>query len=314
MKKKISLICPCYNEEESLELFIEKIKKIFSESLTNYDYELIFVDDNSKDKSESILRRISQSEKNYKVIFNAKNYGPLKSCFNALKYCTGDAIVPMLPVDMQDPPDLLNEFVKKWEEGFDVVYGIKKDRDENWFYKRIRNFYYLLVAKISNTKIPPYVGEYQLIDKKINNLLKEFDDFYPYTRGIIASLSSNTASVNYIWQRRKTGKSNMNIMKLIDLGLNGIISFSNLPIRIFTLIGFAISLLSFLFIVIQILTYFFTDRMLIPGISILIVAIFFFSGLQFLFFGILGEYIYAIHGQVRRPPKYVIEKEKINID
>lgn len=314
MKKKISVICPCYNEEDSLELFISKIKKIFSENLTNYDYELIFVDDSSKDNSESILRNIAKSDNNCKVVFNSKNYGPLKSCFNALKYCTGDAIVPMLPVDMQDPPEILIDFVKKWESGFDVVYGIKKNREEHWLYKKMRNFYYLLVTRISNSKIPPYVGEYQLIDKKINDLLKKFDDYYPYTRGMIASLSSNTASVSYTWQRRKTGKSNMNLMKLIDLGLNGLISFSNFPIRIFTLIGFIISLLSFLFIIIQIFTYFFTDRMIVPGISILIVAVFFFSGLQFLFFGILGEYIYAIHGQVRRPPKYVIEKEKINID
>jgi hypothetical protein len=220
----------------------------------------------------------------------------------------------MLPVDMQDPPEVLVEFVKKWENKIDIVYGVKKKRQEGWLICKIRNFYYLIVSKISNVNIPPYVGEFQLIDKKINNILKNYDDYYPYTRGLISTLSSNSASVEYTWKKREGGVSNMRFLKLVDLAINGIISFSNAPIRIFTLLGIIISFISFIFVSVQIFTYFLTDRMTVPGISVLIVSIFFFSGLQFLFFGILGEYIYAIHGQVRRPPKFVIEEEKINID
>jgi glycosyltransferase involved in cell wall biosynthesis len=313
-KKLISIVCPCYNEQDNLIKFKEKIENIFSNELNTYEYEIFFVDDCSTDNSKSILRDFAKKDTRVKIIFNAINYGPLKSSFNVLKYCKGDAIVPMLPVDMQDPPEVLVEFVKKWENKIDIVYGVKKKRQEGWLICKIRNLYYLIVSKISNVNIPPYVGEFQLIDKKINNILKKYDDYYPYTRGLISTLSSNSASVEYTWKKREGGVSNMRFLKLVDLAINGIISFSNAPIRIFTLLGIIISFISFIFVSVQIFTYFLTDRMTVPGISVLIVSIFFFSGLQFLFFGILGEYIYAIHGQVRRPPKFVIEEEKINID
>jgi glycosyltransferase involved in cell wall biosynthesis len=313
-KKLISIVCPCYNEQDNLIKFKEKIENIFSNELNTYEYEIFFVDDCSTDNSKSILRDFAKKDTRVKIIFNAINYGPLKSSFNVLKYCKGDAIVPMLPFDMQDPPEVLVEFVKKWENKIDIVYGVKKKRQEGWLICKIRNLYYLIVSKISNVNIPPYVGEFQLIDKKINNILKNYDDYYPYTRGLISTLSSNSASVEYTWKKREGGVSNMRFLKLVDLAINGIISFSNAPIRIFTLLGIIISFISFIFVSVQIFTYFLTDRMTVPGISVLIVSIFFFSGLQFLFFGILGEYIYAIHGQVRRPPKFVIEEEKINID
>ena len=156
-----------------------------------------------------------------------------RSTFNAIEYATGDALVPMLPVDMQDPPELLTDFVKKWEEGFDVVYGIKKSRNENFLIKTTRNTYYKLVSKISDIDIPPYVGEFQLIDKKIYRELLNFDDYYPYTRGFISTLSSNKTGIYYTWQKRISGKSKMGLFKMFDVGINGIISFSNLPIRIF---------------------------------------------------------------------------------
>lgn len=313
-KKLISIVCPCYNEQDNLLKFKEKIENIFSNELNKYEYEVFFVDDCSTDNSKSILRDFAKNDARMKIIFNAINYGPLKSSFNVLKYCKGDAIVPMLPVDMQDPPEVLVEFVKKWENKIDIVYGVKKKRQEGWLICKIRNLYYLIVSRISNVNIPPYVGEFQLIDKKINNILKDYDDHYPYTRGLISTLSSNSAPVEYTWKKREGGVSNMRFLKLVDLAINGVISFSNAPIRIFTLLGIIISFISFIFVSVQIITYFLTDRMTVPGISVLIVSIFFFSGLQFLFFGILGEYIYAIHAQVRRPPKFVIEEEKINID
>ncbi len=315
MKKNISIIAPCYNERDNIKLFFEKIKKIFLESLTNYNFELIIVDDCSTDGSDEILREISKSNPNIKIIINSRNYGVHKSTFNAIKYAKGDALIPMLPVDMQDTPELIIDFVNKWEQGFDIVYGIKKKRDETFILKSVRNFYYRIVNKISNIKIPPYVGEFQLIDKKLYRELLNYDDYYPYTRGLIASLSSNSIGVEYTWQKRVKGKSKMNLFKLFDLGINGMISFSNFPIRIFTFFGILISSVSFLFILIQFFSHFFLEgRMNVPGISTLIVAIFFFSGIQVLFLGIVGEYIAAIHSQVRKPKKNIIVKEKINID
>ena len=143
---------------------------------------------------------------------------------------------------MQDTPEIIIDFVKKWEEGFDIVYGIKKDREENFFLKYSRNIYYNLVTKISNVNIPPYVGEFQLLDKKIYQELLNFDDYYPYTRGIIATLSSNSFGIEYTWKKRLKGKSKTSILKLFDMAINGIISFSNLPIRgFYSIWGYIVS-------------------------------------------------------------------------
>ena len=313
--KKISIIAPCYNEINTIQIFYDKIKKIFENDLKNYTLELIIVDNNSTDGTIEVLKNISKTDKELKIIINNINYGLWKSTFNAINYVTGDSLVPMLPVDMQDPPEVIIEFIKHWENGYDVVYGIKKERNENFFLKTSRNIYYKLVSKISDVNIPPYVGEFQLIDKKIYKELLNFDDYYPYTRGIISTLSSNKIGVNYTWQKRLTGKSKMNLFKLFDVGINGIISFSNFPIRIFSIFGFFLALGSFLYMFIPIFTYFFLpERDVGAGISTMIVAIFFFSGVQLLFLGIVGEYIAAIHRQVRKPKKNVIVKELINCE
>ena len=315
MKKIISIIAPCYNESDNIEPFYQRLVKIFKEELSDYDYEIIVVDDNSTDSSSKILKKISDNDDSFKLIFNARNYGVHVSTFNAIKYVNGDALIPMLPVDMQDTPEIIIDFVKKWEEGFDIVYGIKKDREENFFLKCSRNIYYNLVTKISNVNIPPYVGEFQLLDKKIYQELLNFDDYYPYTRGIIATLSSNSFGIEYTWKKRLKGKSKTSILKLFDMAINGIISFSNLPIRVFTVFGVTLSLISLLFIIIQMLSHILIEgRMSTPGISTLIVAIFFFSGIQLLFMGIIGEYISAIHSQVRKSKNNVVEKEKINLN
>ena len=315
MMKKISIIAPCYNEVDNIEIFYEKLKKIFEDHLKNYIYEIIIVDDCSKDGSIEVLKKLSLIDKNLKVILNNRNYGVFQSTFNAIKYATGDSLIPMMPVDMQDTPEVMVDFVRNWEQGFDVVYGIKKKRDENFVLRNLRNLYYRFLTSISNIEIPPYVGEYQLIDKKIYKELLNFNDYYPYTRGLIASLSTNSKGVEYVWQKRLKGNSKMNLFKLFDIGINGIISFSNLPIRFFTFFGVVVTIFSFTFILIQTFSHFLMPgRMDTPGISTLLVAIFFFSGVQLLFLGVIGEYISAIHMQVRKSKNIVLVRELINID
>jgi glycosyltransferase involved in cell wall biosynthesis len=314
MNKIISIIAPCFNEKDNIYLFYNRVKSIFNDKLKNYEYEVIVVDDCSNDGSIEILEEIAKKDKNFKVILNSRNYGVQVSTFNAIKYVNGDALIPMLPVDMQDTPELIVDFIKKWEEGFDIVYGIKKKREENFILVMLRNIYYKLITKISNESIPPYVGEFQLIDKKIYKELLNFDDYYPYTRGLIATLSSNSCGIDYVWKKRVSGQSKMNLLKLFDMAINGIISFSNFPIRIFTVFGILLTFLSFTFIIIQILSHLLIDgRMETPGISTLIVAVFFFSGVQLLFLGVVGEYVSAIHSQVRKSKKKVVERKKINL-
>lgn len=314
MNKIISIIAPCFNEKDNIYLFYNRVKSIFNDKLKNYEYEVIVVDDYSNDGSIEILEEIAKKDKNFKVILNSRNYGVQVSTFNAIKYVNGDALIPMLPVDMQDTPELIVDFIKKWEEGFDIVYGIKKKREENFILVMLRNIYYKLITKISSERIPPYVGEFQLIDKKIYKELLNFDDYYPYTRGLIATLSSNSCGIEYVWKKRVSGRSKMNLLKLFDMAINGIISFSNFPIRIFTVFGILLTLLSFTFIIIQILSHLLIDgRMETPGISTLIVAVFFFSGVQLLFLGVVGEYVSAIHSQVRKSKKKVVERKKINL-
>ena len=200
--------CPCYNEKENLLNFYNRIKKIFDENLNSYNLELIIVDNDSSDGSIDILKNLAEKDKSLKIILNNVNYGLWRSTFNAIKYVSGDALIPVLPVDMQDPPELIIDFVKKWEERYDVVYGIKKERNENFFIKKIRNLYYELVSKISDVDIPPYAGEFQLIDKKIYKELLNFDDYYPYTRGLISTISSNKIGLNYTWQKRPEENQN----------------------------------------------------------------------------------------------------------
>ena len=314
MRKLISIITPCYNEENNVMECYLTVKEIFDKVLTEYDYEHIFCDNSSQDKTVIILKEIAGSDKNIKIIVNSRNFGPFHSTFNGILNASGDAIVVFLPADMQDPPELIPTFVKKWEEGFKVVYGIRKKREEAFLMLMIRKIYYRAVNKFANIHIPPDVGEFQLIDKIVLESLKKFDDSYPYIRGMIASCGFEATGIEYTWKERKRGFSKNKIYHLIDQGLNGFISFSNVPLRISMFFGFFLSGLSILFAFIQLILNLILEKTFVPaGIPTLIVALFFFSGIQLFFIGILGEYIGAIHSQVRKKP-LVIEKERINFE
>lgn len=310
-KKLISIITPSYNEELNLEDCYNAVKKIFSESLPDYNYEHIFCDNNSQDNSPQILNELAGKDKRVKVILNARNYGPFRSTFNGLKYASGDAVVVMLVADMQDPPELIPDFVKKWEEGFDVVYGVRKKREESLILRSIRKLFYRSVSRFADFTIPLDAGEFQLIDKKVHQALLQFDDYYPYIRGMIASCGYKSTGVDYVWRKRKKGFSKNRLYHLIDQGLNGLISFTNVPMRILIFTGLIISILSILYAVAQFAYNLLEHGTYVPpGIPTLITAIFFFSGVQLFFLGFLGEYISAIHFQVRKRPLVTIDSTK----
>ncbi|MDP8266423.1 MAG: glycosyltransferase family 2 protein [Candidatus Aceula meridiana] len=313
-KKFISVITPVFNEESNIFDCYEKVQLIFKEELAQYEYEHIFCDNGSTDNTVNALREISQKDKNIKVIINSRNFGILRSTFNGLMNASGDAVVVLLAADLQDPPEAIIEFVKKWEEGYEVVFGVRKVRRENIIMRMIRNFYYHIVRKFSYISIPFHANAFQLIDKKVLQALKQFDDYYPSIRGMIASCGFKSIGVDLEWRKRKKGMSKNTFYHLFDEGLNDLISFSFLPMRVAIIAGLFISFASIVYAIFSLITVLFFNGGNAPsGIPTLIVALFFLSGIQLVFLGILGEYICAIHFQVRKRP-LVIERERINFD
>ncbi|WP_201838708.1 glycosyltransferase family 2 protein [Microvirga zambiensis] len=311
--KTISVVSPCFNEEENVYACYKRVKEIFEQELPNYHLEHIFADNASTDRTVEILREIAASDSNVKVILNARNFGPFRSLFNGLRYATGDAILVFLPVDLQDPPELIPEFVRHWENGIEVVAGARANREESFLLRSCRRIFYRVVNSLSDFDIPPDVGEFQLIDRKVWHAVVSHDDHYPYIRGIIASCGFKRLIVPYTWKARKRGLSKNNLPRLIDQALNGIFSFTNAPMRFCIYVGFGIAALCFIYAAFSILASIAVPNLAPPGIMTVIVSLFFLSGVQLAFIGMLGEYVTSIHAQVRRGP-IVIERETININ
>ena len=244
----------------------------------------------------------------------SRNFGPFRSLFNGLLSTRGDAVVVFLPADLQDPPEVIVDFMEKRRQGYEVVFGIRKVREESLLMRTIRRVYYRTVSRLANIEIPVDVGEFQLVDRKVIDVLRQCDDYYPYIRGMIASCGFRSTGVEYTWKARKRGLSRNRFYDLIDQGLNGLVSFTNVPLRLCMFFGFSVAILSFIYALFSVVLNLVYYRQLAkPGIPTLIVAVFFFSGLQLFFFGFLGEYIGAIHSQVRKRP-LVVERERINFD
>lgn len=311
-RKLISLVTPCFNEQYTVQECYESVKRVFEENIPGYRYEHIFCDNASTDETLTILRRISEQDPNVKIISNSRNFGAFNSMFNGLMAASGDAVIPFVPADLQDPPELIADFIKQWESGFEIVYGVRANREESPILNSIKRIYYRLVNKFANIDIPLNVGEFSLIDRRVVESLKSCDDYYPYLRGMIANCGFRATRIGYTWRSRKRGFSKSNTYALIDQGLNGLISFTNVPMRLCMFTGLVIATLSILYalfmLIVNLVWY---QQLAQPGISTLIVALFFFSGVQFFVLGFLGEYISAIHFQVRKRP-LVIERERIN--
>lgn len=309
----ISVVTPCYNEEANLRDCYESLKQVFTRDLPGYRLEHIFCDNASSDGSVEVLREIAHADPSVKVVVNARNYGPFRSTFNGLRHAAGDAVVVLFAADLQDPPEVIAQFVREWEAGADVVWGIRSQREEGTLMRTVRKAYYRLVSRFAGIDIPLDVGEFQLIDRRVHAALLEHEDYYPYIRGMIANCGFRTKGIAYTWRARKRGFSKNRLYHLVDQGLNGLISFTNLPMRIAMFAGFAIAMVSFLFALFTLVANFLAHGSLtVPGIPTLIVALFFFGGVQLMFLGIIGEYVSAIHFQVRKRP-LVVERELINV-
>jgi glycosyltransferase involved in cell wall biosynthesis len=281
------------------------------EELPDVEYEHIFADNNSTDSTFLILKQIAKKDPRVKVILNSRNVGPLRNIYNALKSASGSAIIPMLPADLQDPPDKIPLMYSKWLEGFLVVYGVRLNRQESFFMRMIRGLYYRIIKKMAEGDIPLNAGEFMLVDSKVLKSIISLEDQYPYIRGLIAQSGVKSASVEYVWVQRKKGQSKTKPLMLIDQGINGLVSTSRLPARIALLVGFVFSFIGILMAMWTFVASLANIGNPTPGIPTLIVALFFFGGIQLFFLGLIGEYVLSIHAQVRRSPD-LIELIKIN--
>lgn len=308
MKKFISIVTPCFNEEHNIKNLCKKIKEIFLK--LNYDYEHIVIDNKSTDDTRKILKSLASVDKNLKLILNNKNYGHIRSPYHAIMESNGDAII-LISADFQDPPELIPDLISKWESGSNVVMLKRKSSSENFIMKTIRNFFYKFISKISDTKLTKNTTGSGIYDKKIVENLKKINDPYPYFRGLVTELTDNIETIEFHQPLRKFGKTKNNFFSLYDIAILGIIKHSKFPIRAMIMFGFFFSLIcliiAFSYFILKVI--FWSQFSL--GLAPLIIGIFGIASFQILLLGILGEYVILILTHTRNLP-LVIEEERIN--
>jgi dolichol-phosphate mannosyltransferase len=309
--KKISIVSPTYNEVLNIEKLYDEIKKIINKN-KNYLCEIIIIDNCSEDGTIDKLKRIAENDKTFKVILNTRNFGHIRSPYYGIISATGDAVVYMAS-DLQDPPELIEKFISEWEKGWKVVLGVKPKSYTNFIGHNFRTIYYILVQKISNLNIVTNATGFGLYDRQVINKIIEVDDRYPFFRGLLAELGYPTKLITFKQPKRQNGRSKNNIYTLYDTAILGIVSHSNIPLRLSSFIGYALALVSFslalLYIVFKLLDWYTFPK----GMAPLIVSIFILFSLMFMFMGIIGEYIAIIFINVKNRP-IVVEDERINFE
>lgn len=309
MIKLISVVTACYNEEENVRDLYLQVKKVFQE-LPQYFYEHIFIDNSSSDNTLAVLKEIAKKDPNVKIIVNTRNFGHIRSPYYALLQAKGEAAIS-LAADLQDPPAIIKDFLMKWNEGYKIVIGVKTKSEENPLMFGVRKFYYNLMRKFSDTEqIKNFTG-FGLYDRKFIDILKQINEPYPYFRGLITDLGFERAEIDFVQPKRKKGRTKNNFYTLYDLAMLGFVNYSMVPLRLAAFIGFVVAIISLLIAFI-----YFIYKMLLwkgfqVGIAPIVIGIFFFSSVQLIFIGVIGEYIGAIYTQVKNRP-LVVEKERIN--
>lgn len=310
-KKLISIVIPTYNEEGCIEDLYRKIKNVIS-PMSNYEFEIIVIDNNSKDKTQEILRKIATKDTYFKVILNNRNFGHIRSPYYGILQSYADAVI-YLASDFQNPPELIPNFIEQWEEGFKLVMAIKNKSQESFVFSFLRKNYYRILDNVSDISVIKDSTGFGLYDSEVIKELRKINEPYPFMRGLICDLGYSIKTVNFTQPERKKGITKNNFYTLYDIGMLGIISHSKVPIRLAAFLGFLIGSFSFLIGLIYFITKLIYWDSFPMGIAPLIIGLFFFIGLQFIFIGIIGEYIGSIHTYSQNRP-LVVEKERINFD
>lgn len=310
--KKISVLVPCYNEEENVVPLSKAIIEQFTEQLPEYDYELVFIDNDSADSTREKLVELCAENKKIKAIFNARNFGQFNSPFYGMLQTTGDCTICMC-ADFQDPVELIPRLVHEWEEGYKIVCPIKTKSKENPFMRLFRTCYYKLIKKLSDVEMIEHFTGTGLYDKSFIDILRKLDDPTPFLRGIVAELGFKRKEIPYEQQKRRAGKTSNNWYRLYDAAMLSFTSYTKVGMRICTMSGFVIAIISFIVaFVYLILKLVYWDNFAMGNAPILI-GVFVMGGLQLFFIGLLGEYIMSINSRVMKRP-LVIEEKRINFD
>lgn len=310
--KKISVLIPCYNEEENVVPISEAIIEQFKLYLSNYDYEIVFIDNDSKDTTREKLVELCKNNKHIKAIFNAKNFGQFNSPFYGMCQTTGECTITMC-CDFQDPVELIPRFVNEWEKGYKIVCAIKNTSKENLFIRMLRTIYYKIWKKLSDVEQIEHFTGTGLYDKAFIEVLKNLDDPTPYLRGIVAELGFKRKDIYYEQQKRRAGKTHNNFYTLYDAAMLSFTSYTKVGMRVATILGFFVSAISLLVALVYLIIKLVNWYGFPLGNAPTLIGIFVLGGLQLMFTGILGEYILSINQRVMKRP-LVIEERRINFD
>lgn len=309
--KTISILTPCFNEEANVLTLYNQVREVMAR-VGRYDYEHVFIDNASTDNTVEILKSIAAEDKNVKIIINSRNFGHIRSPMHAFFQCRGDAVIGVV-ADLQDPPPMIADMIREWENGAYCVLGIKRSSEEHSLMFWLRKQYYRLVERLSTIETIQNFTGFGLYDRKVVELIRSFEDPYPYFRGMIAEIGLPTVKLVYDQPARKFGITKNNWYTLYDVGMLGIISNSKVPLRLAALVGFIGASISFLIALAYLILKLLFWSTFGFGLAPVLIGVFFFSSLQLVFMGLMGEYIGSIYTQVQKRP-YAVELERINFE
>lgn len=308
--KKVSILIPCYNEEENVVPMSEAIVNLFEKELTQYDYELMFIDNDSNDGTRALLRNICAQNPKIKAIFNAKNFGQFNSPYYGILQTTGDCTISMV-CDFQDPIELIPRYLEEWEKGYKIVIGIKTSSKENKIMYHLRSLYYKLIKKFSNVEQIEHFTGSGLYDRDFVKVLRDLNDPTPFLRGIVAELGYKRKEIPYEQPQRRAGKTHNNFYTLYDAAMLSITSYTKVGLRLCTFLGLGCGVISFIFGVIYLIMKLVYWSNFAAGMAPVTIGMFFLGSVQLFFLGFLGEYILSMNQRIMNRP-LVIEEERIN--
>lgn len=310
--KKISIMITTYNEKDNVIPLEKEIRLLFHTKLSNYDYEILFMDNCSTDGTKEHIEALCSTDTRIKAIFNARNFGSLRSGFYGLLHTTGDCAIKLC-ADFQDPLEMIPQFIEEWEKGYKIVCGIKTSSKENKLMRFIRTCYYKIIKKMSDVEQIEHFTGFGLYDRSFLEVLRNLNDPNPYLRGIVAELGFKRKDIPYEQKQRRAGKSHYSWYNLYDTAMLGFTSYTKIGLRLATLVGFTLSLISIFIALVYLILKLVYWNYFVMGMAPILIGVFVFGSVQLFFIGLIGEYILSINTRIMNRP-LVIEEKRINFE